>query len=112
MDAGPRIIFATSCLWAVLSAGAPGVAAQTMYKCRDGRGQVTYSNISCEKQGLKDAGAIADRTTTLPMGPAQKAPPPGGDAKAAPPKVDSEIGPMPAPAQVKPVSPLIEKLLK
>ena len=46
--------------------------AQTMYKCVDAQKSVTYSNIACEKQGLKDAGPVADRTTTMPFAPAQK----------------------------------------
>ena len=104
-------MIAAACFSALLVTGAPDAAAQTMFKCRDGRGQVTYSNVSCEKQGLKDAGAVANRTTTLPMAPAQKAPA-QRDTKAASPKDDSEIGPMPAPAQIKPVNPLIERLLK
>jgi Domain of unknown function (DUF4124) len=54
-------------LWA---AAAP---AQTMYKCVDDQQKVTYSNISCAKQGLKDAGTVTtDRVTTLPsQGPTQ-----------------------------------------
>ena len=111
MDSGPRLI---ACAVGLLAAMAPQVEAQNMFKCRDGRGQVTYSNVTCEKQGLKDAGAVANRTTTLPMAPAaQKAAAPR-DAKAAPgpSRDDSEIGPMQSPAQIKPVNPLIERLLK
>jgi hypothetical protein len=53
-------------LWA---AAAP---AQTMYKCVDDQRQVTYSNITCQKQGLKDAGTVTtDRVTTMPSGPTQ-----------------------------------------
>ena len=47
-------------------------AAQTMFKCVDDRRQVTYSNLACDKQGLKDAGPVSDRTTTMPMGPLPK----------------------------------------
>ena len=47
-------------------------AAQTMYKCVDDERRVTYSNLTCAKQGLKDAGPVADRTTTMPFAPAQK----------------------------------------
>ena len=86
-------------------------AAQTTFKCVDERRKITYSNIPCEKQGLKDGGAVAERTTTLPMAPARKAAAPAPPAAAAA-KGDSEIGPTPSPAQVKPVNPLIEKLLK
>jgi hypothetical protein len=55
----------TLMLWAA------GAAAQTTYKCVDERQQVTYSNITCEKQGLKNAGTVtADRVTTMPSDPA------------------------------------------
>ena len=116
MDAGGRLIAWT---WAsaLLSMVAIEAAAQTMFKCKDGRGQITYSNIPCEKQGLRDAGAVAERTTTLRMVPPKPASPAATPAAApaatpgAAPKPDSEIGPMPAPAQIKPVNPLIEKIL-
>ena len=98
-------------LWCWAAAG----QAQTMYKCVDGQRRVTYSNISCEKQGLQDAGPIADRTTSMPFTPPPKpaasaerpdaAKPPASAASDA-----SETG-RSAP-QVKPVSPLIEKLTK
>jgi len=49
-------------LWA---AAAP---AQTTYKCMDDKRQRTYSNIPCEKQGLKTEGTVtADRVTTMPF---------------------------------------------
>lgn len=90
-------------------------SAQTMYKCVDGQRRVTYSNISCEKQGLQDAGPIADRTTSMPFTsppkpaastdrPDTAKPPASGAADAA------ETGRGTAP--VKPVNPLIEKLTK
>lgn len=67
----------------VFAVCAAPAAAQTMYKCVDDRRQVTYTNIPCEKQGLKDAGPVSDRTTTMPMGPLPKpaAKSPGGAAK-------------------------------
>jgi len=55
----------TLMLWA---AAAP--AQTTMYKCVDDQQKVTYSNITCAKQGLKEAGTVtADRVTTMPSGP-------------------------------------------
>ena len=58
-------LFLTLMLWAA------GATAQTMYKCVDDQQKVTYSNITCAKQGLKDAGTVtADRVTTMPSGPA------------------------------------------
>jgi hypothetical protein len=55
----------------VLMLWAAAAPAQTMYKCVDDRRQLTYSNIPCEKQGLKTDGTVtADRVTTMPSGPA------------------------------------------
>jgi hypothetical protein len=66
-----RVVFA---LLLTLSSAA---MAQTTYKCMDERRQVTYSNIPCEKQGLKDGGPVADRTTSMPFtAPPKSAAPP------------------------------------
>src|SRR5262249_23132482 len=40
-------------------------AAQT-FKCLDQAGKTTYSNTRCAELGLKDAGAVADRTNSAP----------------------------------------------
>ena len=54
----------------VLMLWAAAAPAQTMYKCVDDRRQLTYSNIPCEKQGLKTDGTVtSDRVTTMPLGP-------------------------------------------
>jgi mRNA-degrading endonuclease toxin of MazEF toxin-antitoxin module len=46
-----------------------------MYKCVDERRQLTYSNIPCEKQGLKTDGTVtADRVTTMPRTAPESAP--------------------------------------
>ena len=98
---------------------AAAVLAQTMYKCVDGKRRVTYSNISCEKQGLQDAGSIADRTTSMlftdPPKPAASTERPDAAKTAVKPPAsgaadEAETGR--GAAQVKPVSPLIEKLTK
>ena len=113
MDREPRSI-AAACLGALLVAGATAGAAQTTFKCVDGRGSITYSNVVCDKQGLKDAGPVAERTTTLPLPPLPATPPPRerkadkSDKAAAKDDVEAD---RPA-AQIKPVSPLIEKILK
>jgi len=75
----------------------------TTYKCVDERRQVTYSNVVCEKQGLRDAGPVADRTTTMPFTEPPRKPAP--KPEATPPRQESS-------PQIKPVSPLIEKLVK
>ena len=95
----------------LLSVWAPIGAAQTMYKCLDDSRRITYSNVPCEKQGLKDGGAVADRVTTMPSGaaalPTQKLKPPVEMPKA---NKDGEVDR--GGAQLKPVNPLIEKLAK
>ncbi len=54
-------------LFAILALCSAGAAAQTtMYKCTDAQGRITYSNEACDKQGLKDAGPVPDRVTTMP----------------------------------------------
>ena len=94
------------CLWA------PVCAAQTMYKCTDARQHVTYSSEPCEKLGLKDAGPVVDRTTTMPLGPAPQ-PAARKDAAKAPlpgDKDGAEAGR--GGAQITPIVPLLEKLSK
>ena len=54
-------------LWSA-AAGAQTV----MYKCTDAQKRITYSNEACEKQGLKDAGPVADRVTSMPFTEAPK----------------------------------------
>jgi hypothetical protein len=93
-------------LWAAAAAGQ--TAAPTVYKCVDERRQVTYTNTVCEKQGLRDAGPIADRTTSMPFTAPPKPASPRDSAK--PPAATDESGR--SGAQVKPASPLIDKLLK
>ncbi len=93
---------------ALLGPGAAG--AQTMFKCLDGK-SVTYSNTPCEKLGLKKAGEVADRVTTLPspVPAAAKAP----AAKSAPTgAVTGNEVDLPKTSTTRPVNPLIEKLSK
>ena len=77
----------------LLSLWSAGAAAQTapptplMYKCMDAQRRVTYSNITCEKQGLQDAGPVADRTTSMPFTEPPKAAP---SKPAATPPLPSE----------------------
>lgn len=103
---------ARRCLAVFLVLLAPGAAgAQTVFKCLDGR-SVTYSNTPCEKLGLKTAGEVADRVTTLPAirpAPAATKNQPG----AAPGNVVSgnEVD-MPKTSTIRPVNPLMEKLAK
>ena len=87
--------------------------AQPMFKCLKGTA-VTYSNTSCEQLGLKPAGQVRDRVTTLPMGgSAQAKGPAGAGAKQPQSSIakENQID-MPPTSSIKPVNPLIEKLAK
>ncbi len=94
----------------------PGKAnAQTTFKCLKGTA-VTYSNTSCEQLGLKSAGPVRDRMTTLPMsspsqGAQAKGPSGGGGKPKTAMEKANEID-MPPTSSVKPVNPLMEKLAK
>ena len=92
----------------VLALWAGTAAAQTTYKCTDAQRRVTYSNVSCEKQGLTDGGPVAERTTSMPFTTAPKPAPRVEPAKPPARKDDAEAAR--SGAQVKPVSPLIQKL--
>jgi len=108
MQGGIRgFVLSLLCLWA------PAGAAQTMFKCTDAQKRTTYSNVPCEKQGLKDAGTVtADRVTTMPSGPGslptQKLKPPVEMPKGN----DEEAGRGSSGTQIKPVNPLIQQLVK
>ena len=87
----------------------PAVALAQTYKCVDAQKRITYSNTACEKQGLKDAGPIADRIMTVP---ATEMPKPSvrkepGKAPRAAEDADAGKG-----AQVKPAVPQSEKPAK
>ena len=90
-----------------------GAAAQT-YKCKDQVGAVTYSNEACEKQGLKDAGKVRERLTTMqnqPL-PVRKLSPPKDEGRGADKgrREESQEG-APA-ARIEPVVPLTRELAK
>ena len=94
--------------FALLLSLLPAVAlAQTalppMYKCLDDRRQVTYSNVACEKQGLREGGIVSDRTTVMPFNE-----PPKPKPAAAKPGAPGE----PPTTKLQPVNPLIEKAVK
>ena len=68
-----------------LLAALPATALAQTYKCVDAQKRITYSNTACDKQGLKDAGPIADRIVTVPATEARKPAARPEPAKAAPP---------------------------
>ncbi|MNC94964.1 hypothetical protein D3C83_119610 [compost metagenome] len=78
-----------------------------MYKCTDAQRRITYSNETCEKQGLIDAGPVADRVTSMPFTQPSK-PAARKDAAKGPDDADTGRGSAP----LKPVVPQLEKLLK
>jgi hypothetical protein len=102
-------------LFALLALCAVQGAAQTTFKCTDENRRVTYSNTPCDKQGLRDAGPVAERTTTMPLGPPPAAPKPAGapaPGAAKPPAARDGVETVQRGAQIKPVVPLLEKLSK
>ena len=70
----PILISALALVLLPAAAGAqPTTAQPTTYKCLDQRGSTTYSNVPCEKQGLKSNGTVtSDRVTTMPFNEAPK----------------------------------------
>jgi hypothetical protein len=108
--------------------------AEETYKCRDRAGRITYSNSACEKQGLKSAGPVRDRTTVVPAQsfpsekrraePARQPPrsaptverPRKSDElqaiNAAEPMPDGDAEPRPGGAVMAPVNPLIQRMLR
>jgi len=86
-------------------------AAQTMYKCTDARQRVTYSSEACEKLGLKDAGPVVDRSTSMPFTSPQPAARKDSAQESAPrPRGDADAGR--GGTQITPIVPLLEKLSK
>ncbi len=112
MSSNARVFGWPAVVFSGMLASLPGrPEAQPMYKCLQGNA-VTYSNTACEQLGLKSAGVVQDRITTMPMTTPATAKPASGPGKpqAASGK-ENEID-MPRTSSVKPVNPLIEKLAK
>jgi hypothetical protein len=89
----------------LLAAAAPYAAA--VNKCVDPGGHVTYTSLSCEKEGLKPAGVVKERMTVMPVVATPAAP--SKRDKQARQRSDDEIPPLPT---VKPVNPMVNQLLK
>jgi len=94
------------CLWA------PVGAAQTTYKCTDAQQRVTYSSEPCEKLGLKNAGPIPDRVTSMPFTAPAKPAARKDPAKPQAPRAQDDAEVVRGSTQIKPVVPLTEKLAK
>jgi hypothetical protein len=86
-------------------------------KCTDGK-QITYTTEPCEEAGLSSAGPIKNAVTVMPLlpktpkDPAEK---PGkglGEGQDTPPsKREVSDADIPREATIKPVSPLVNKML-
>ena len=79
-----RRIAAVRTLLLAFLAALPAAALAQTYKCIDAEKRVTYSNTACDKQGLKDAGPVADRVMTVPATEMQKGAPRREPAKTLP----------------------------
>ena len=89
---------AVACLfWTAETLGQP------MLKCKDAQGQITYSNVRCEEQGLRQAGEVRDRITVLPKPAFEPAQARSRDTKGP----EREAA---AAERRRPVNPLIDKL--
>jgi len=84
----------------------------TMYKCVDRDKRVTYSNITCEKQGLVNSGVVVDRTMTLPIAPAQDLKPKPAPEKAAAQTVEPKLPQMKEDAYGAPALPTVKPPVK
>ena len=96
MRASRKLVSKCFGLGMLVAAGLSWVDAADYYKCKNSAGRITYSNETCEKQGLQPAGAIKDRVMVVPayQPPAAKS--------------DEKNEPKPG-AALKPVNPLTEK---
>ena len=93
----------TLCL---MACAASAHAQATLYKCKDANsGQITYSNVRCETQGLQFVGRVEDRITILPSNAPNPVPPQRKDGKGS--EADTKPG-----GAVKPLNPIIDGLTK
>lgn len=49
------------------TAGLAGASAAETYKCLDKSGRVTYSNVACDKLGLRLANLVTERVSVIAM---------------------------------------------
>ena len=102
-----------NCAWAaiLMAAASCPAGAQSLYKCVKDKA-VTYSSTPCEQLGLRPGGEIQDRVTTMPLGqPGQKTVPVTRPRSGTASGQENEIE-LPRTSTLRPVSPLIEKLVK
>jgi hypothetical protein len=95
-------------------------AEASMNKCTDGK-QITYTNEPCEKTGLKAAGPIKDSVTVVPAAPVPKKElsenldkdhSEGSEISGKKVSINDDSGTeVPRAPAIKPVSPLLDKML-
>ncbi len=80
-------------------------AHATLYKCMDHAGKITYTNLPCDKNGLKESGIIppppppADTPVSAPQDKAPVAGKPSGKSTDKPPASNSVSVQLHAPQQ-------------
>jgi len=76
------------CITASASLLCAQAAAQTLYKCKDAAGKLTYADAECNRLGLTPAGEVTGRITVQPAFKAPEVvpggPPPPEAAKPNP----------------------------
>lgn len=86
-------------------------AEPTTNKCTDGK-QITYANMPCEDLGLKSAGPVKYAVTVVPALAKQQNDPAGNSGKVHGEKGDVHGTDVPGDGKIKPISPLLEKLMQ
>ena len=94
-------------------------AEAVVNKCTDGR-QITYTTEPCEKMGLNSAGPIKDAVTVMPLAPKPRDDASGktdkesrgnNNAPKIDPAGDDSGSDVPRDITIKPVNPLVKKML-
>ena len=105
MAAPRKLVLKCLGLAVLAAAGISCVAAADSYKCKNSAGRITYSNETCEKQGLQPAGSVRDRVMVVPA--YKPADVPSQSAAKGGEKDDARSA-----RTIKPASPLTDKLAK
>ena len=114
--AGMLLLAVPAVLAVLATVWPPAAMAQTeVYKCGDGK-SITYSSTPCEKLGLTSAGAVRDRMTVINNSPPAAKQDASKGQEAAKPQATTadtdEQRARKAASVIKPVNPLIDRLLK
>lgn len=108
-------IFATAALFSLAALALllprPGLAQTGLSKCTDGN-RITYSSTACGTIGLKEAGQINDRLTIIPAMDALRKPAVKQPAQTAAVTAAAKEVELPRGANIQPVNPMVQGLLK